>query len=143
MILFDVNVLIHAHREDAPRHHEYRTYVEGALDGPDACGVSDLVLCGCVRVVTHPRIFSPPSPLTSALAFVQAIRDHANTVVISPGDRHWSLFTRLCRQADARGNLVSDAYHAALALESGCEWITSDRDYARFPGLRWRSPLQE
>lgn len=60
---------------------------------------------------------------------------------MSPGERHWEIFTRLCRSARARGNLVPDAYLAALAIESGTEWITTDRDYARFPGLRWRHPL--
>ena len=141
MILLDVNVLVHAHREDAPRHVEFRDFLAAALEGPEPCGVSELVLSGCVRVVTHPRVFQPPTPLPRALEFVQAFRDHPNCLVVRPGNRHWNLFIDLCRRADARGNLVSDAYHAALALESGCDWITTDRDYARFPGLRWRHPL--
>jgi len=61
--------------------------------------------------------------------------------VVSPGERHWDIFTRLCKLADAKGNLVSDPFHAALAIESGAEWITTDRDFARFPGLLWRHPL--
>jgi hypothetical protein len=61
---------------------------------------------------------------------------------VTPGSRHWTLFLDLCRKAGAKGNLVSDAYHAALAIESGCEWITTDRDFARFPGLRWRTPFE-
>jgi hypothetical protein len=60
---------------------------------------------------------------------------------VVPGDRHWEIFTRLCRESEAKGNIVGDAYLAALAMESGSEWITTDRDYARFPGLRWRHPL--
>jgi hypothetical protein len=60
--------------------------------------------------------------------------------VVAPGNRHWEIFTRLCRETDAKGNLIADAYLAALAIESGSEWITTDRDYARFPGLRWRHP---
>jgi predicted nucleic acid-binding protein len=63
-------------------------------------------------------------------------------LIVSPGRKHWEIFLRLCREGDARGNLVSDAYHAALAIENGCEWITTDRDFARFPGLKWRSPLE-
>ena len=60
---------------------------------------------------------------------------------IAPGPRHWGIFAGLCRTTGVRGNLVPDAYLAALAIESGSEWISTDRDYARFPGLRWRHPL--
>jgi predicted nucleic acid-binding protein len=62
-------------------------------------------------------------------------------VAIEPGRRHFDIFTRLCREAEARGNLVTDAYLAALAIESGSDWVTTDRDYSRFPGLRWRHPF--
>ena len=142
MILFDVNVLIYAHREDAERHAEYRAWLEEVLTGTEPCAVSDLVLSGCLRVLTHPKVFVPPTPLADALTFVHQVREHPNVSVLAPGRRHWAIFTDLCAKAGARGNLVSDAYHAALALESGCEWITTDRDYARFAGLRWRHPLE-
>ena len=59
---------------------------------------------------------------------------------MTPGPRHWEIFARLCRESEARGNLVPDAYLAALAIESGCEWVTTDRDFSRFPGLRWKTP---
>ena len=62
-------------------------------------------------------------------------------MIVAPGPRHWRLFTDLCRVAGAKGAIVADAYLAALAIESGSDWITTDRDYARFPGLRWRHPL--
>jgi predicted nucleic acid-binding protein len=62
---------------------------------------------------------------------------------VVPGVRHWEIFDRLCRAAGAKGSLVADAYLAALAIESGSEWITTDRDFSRFPGLRWRHPLAE
>jgi toxin-antitoxin system PIN domain toxin len=100
-------------------------------------------LSGFVRVVMHPRIFIPPSSLEEALAFVGELRDRPNCVILAPGPRHWDLFVRLCRTAGAKGNLVPDAYHAALAIESGSEWITTDRGFGRFPGLRWRHPLDE
>ena len=141
MILVDVNVLIYAHREDADRHVQYRQWLESALDGLEGCAVSDLVLSGCLRILTHPRVFNPPSPFAEAMAFVEQLRIHPNMTLVSPGERHWEIFCELCRRASARGNLVSDAYHAALAIESGCQWVTTDRDYARFPGLRWRHPL--
>jgi toxin-antitoxin system PIN domain toxin len=141
MILLDVNVLVYAYREEAEHHSEYLRFLESALDGVYTVGLSELVLSGTLRILTHPKIFSPPTPLAKAIEFVQTLRNHPNVALISPGDRHWDLFTGLCRSSDARGNLVSDAYHAALAIESGCEWITTDRDFARFPTLRWRHPL--
>ena len=78
--------------------------------------------------------------LEEALAFVDALRSQPGWIPISPGGRHWEIFTRLCRESNARGNLVPDAYLAALAIESGSEWITTDRDFRRFSGLRWSSP---
>jgi toxin-antitoxin system PIN domain toxin len=79
--------------------------------------------------------------MNRALAFVETLRGQPNCVLVSPGPRHWEIFRELCERAGAKGNLVADAYHAATAIEHGCEWITTDRDYARFPGLRWRHPL--
>ena len=141
MILFDVNVLVHAFHEASPEHEAYRSWLQAAVNGDEPFGVSELVLSGFVRVATHPRVFDPPAPAADALAFAAALRSRPNAVVIAPGPRHWSIFERLCLLACARGNLVADAYLAALAIESGCEWITSDRDFSRFPGLRWRHPI--
>lgn len=142
MILPDVNVLVYAHREDAPDHDSHRAWLEEARSSEEAFGVSDLVLSGFVRVVTNPRVFAQPSPLEVALDFADAVRSQPNAVAVAPGLRHWSIFTRLCQAAGAKGNLVADAYLAALAIEFGAEWITTDRDYSRFAGLRWRHPLE-
>ncbi len=140
MILPDVNVLVYAYRADAPKHGRYRGWLEEVLAGNEAYGLSDLVLGGFLRVVTHPRVFVPPSPLGHALEFAEALRGHPNCVHVAPRQRHWEIFTRLCSEARAKGNLMPDAYFAALAIESGSEWMTTDRDYSRFPGLRWRDP---
>jgi len=137
----DVNVLVYAHREDAVDHPHYREWLEAVLASDAAYGVCDLALSGFVRVVTHPRIFREPSPLDRALSFAAEVRDRPNALSVAPGARHWEIFTRYCRECGVKGNLVADAYFAALAVESGCEWVTTDRDYARFPGLRWRHPL--
>ncbi len=141
MLLPDVNVLVYAHREDAPDHDAYRSWVEAMANGPSRFGLSDLVLSGFLRVVTHRRAFDPPSSRVDAMAFVEALRSRPQRVPVIPGPRHWSTFVDLCERAGAKGNLVPDAYHAALAIESGSEWITADRGFARFPGLRWRHPL--
>ena len=141
MLLIDVNVLVYAFRESTPEHKPYARWLEDCINSDQPFGMSDLVLSGFLRIATHPKIFDPPSPLEAALRFAEALRSQPNCVTIAPGPRHWDIFTRLCRTAKTKGNLVSDAYLAALAIESGSEWITADRDYSRFPGLRWRHPL--
>lgn len=141
MILIDVNVLVYAHRPDAEDHLRYRNWLDDALNSKASFGVSDIVLSSVVRVVTNPRIFAKPTPLDLALEFADSLRDHEACVLAFPGGKHWGIFRMLCRAVGARGNIVSDAFHAALAIESGAEWITADRDYARFPGLRWRHPF--
>lgn len=142
MILLDVNVLVYAHRSDAARHDEYRSWLEHVLTAAQPYGLSDLVLSGFLRVATHPRVFREPTPVAEALAFVNAVRDRSNRVRVEPGPRHWDIFRDLCRRGETRGNLVPDAYLAAMAIESGAEWITTDGDFKRFPGLRTRHPLE-
>lgn len=141
MLLTDVNVLVYAHRRDVVDHERYRGWLDELLRGDGSFGVADAVLSGFVRVVTHPRIFKTPTPLDLALTFADAIRDRPNAVIVAPAERHWDIFARLCRQSSANGNLVADAYLAALAIESGSEWVTTDRDFARFEGLTWRHPF--
>jgi uncharacterized protein len=142
VILIDVNVLVYGFRADAPEHPQYVRWWKQQAGSQQAFGLTDLVLSGFLRIVTHPRIFDPPAPLNEALRFVAALRALPNQVDIRPGPRHWEIFVDLCRKANARGNLVPDAFLAALAIESGSEWVTTDRDYARFTGLRWRHPLE-
>ncbi|MGD2114327.1 MAG: type II toxin-antitoxin system VapC family toxin [Acidobacteriota bacterium] len=143
MLLIDVNVLVYAHREDLPDHARYRRWLEDLAGSDAAFGLADLVLSGFVRVVTHPRVFERPTPTGVALDFAEALRSRPNCVTVDPGSRHWEIFARLCREAGARGNLVPDAYLAALAIESGSTWITTDGDFGRFRDLRWRHPLRE
>lgn len=108
---------------------------------PAGIAVSDLLLSGFLRIVTHPKVFKEPTPLGLALEFANDFRSREEVHVLSPGQNHWIRFAELCRQADARGNLIPDAYHAALAFETGCEWVTLDRGFGRYPGLRWIHPL--
>jgi len=143
VILLDVNVLVHAFREASPEHAAYRAWLEATVAGDEPFGLSELVLSGFVRIATHPRVFDPPAPVGEALAFADALRSQPNAVIVAPGTRHWEIFERLCVTGGAKGNLASDAYLAALAIESGCEWITGDRDFSRFPGLRWWHPLAD
>ncbi len=141
MILIDVNVLVRAFHDGVPEHARYRDWLDAVVLSPEPFGVSELVLSGVIRISTHPRIFDPPASTSAALAFAAALRGQPNAVIITPGPRHWDIFSSLCQTADAKGNLIPDAYLAALAIESGSEWITTDRDFSRFSGLRWRHPL--
>ena len=141
MILPDVNVLIYAFRADAQDHLKYKSWLETAINGPAAYGVAPQVLGSVVRTCTHPRIFARPSSRDKTFEFCRTILEQPNATVVTPGERHWSIFEMVCQQSNANGNLAQDAWFAALAIESGTEWITTDRDYARFEGLTWRSPF--
>jgi toxin-antitoxin system PIN domain toxin len=143
VILPDVNVLVHAFRGDASDHKACRKWLQSAINGEARYGISPQVLSFVVRVTTHPKVFVQPSSLAEVFRFCDALLAQSHCVVVRPGERHWQIFKRLCVHADARGNLVPDAWLAALAIEAGCEWITLDRDYARFPGLRWRLPSDQ
>jgi toxin-antitoxin system PIN domain toxin len=143
VILIDVNVLVYAFDSGSIDHDRYRTWLELALAADEPVGLSDLVLSAFIRIVTHPRILVRPASIETAFRFANQVRGASAAVVVSPGDRRWSVFERLCRAAGARGNLTTDAFHAALAIEAGAEFITTDRDFSRFPGLRWRHPLDQ
>jgi len=141
VILPDVNVLIYAFRNDSADHERYREWLDSVINGSQAYGIAPQVLASLVRVTTHPKIFMRPSRAEDAFSFSRTLLSQPNATVVTPGARHWGIFEALCREAAAGGNLVQDAWFAALAIESGCEWISTDRDYARFPGLAWRTPL--
>ena len=141
MTLCDVNMLLYAFRADVPDHERYRHWLLGVVGSDGAYAVSPQVLSAVVRIATHPRLFAQPSTTDEALSFCDALLAPTTCAVLVPGPRHWGIFRRLCQQSGAKGNLVPDAYLAALALEHGCELVTTDRDFTRFPGLRWRLPF--
>jgi uncharacterized protein len=141
MQLIDVNVLVYAHKTGTERHDEYMAWLRDTVGSQAPFGLSELAMSGFIRVVTHPRVFDTPSTLEEAFGFVESLRIRRNAVAIRPGSRHWDIFRECCQAGGARGSLVADAYHAALAIETGSTWITTDRDFARFPHLDWRHPL--
>jgi hypothetical protein len=141
MMLPDVNVLIYAFREDASQSPMCRTWLNSVILGDAQFAVSRLTLSALVRITTNHRSYSVPSTLEEAFGFCEDLLSQPHCQVVEPGERHWSIFERLCVEGDVRGPRVTDAYFAALAIEWGCEWITLDRDYARFPGLKWSAPV--
>lgn len=140
MILPDVNVLIAAFRADLSQHAVCRPWLLGVVSGDARFGLSTAVLSAVVRITTNSRIFKTPSPIAEAFGFCDSLLAQPHCQMVEPGERHWGIFRRLCVEADIRGPRVTDAWLAALAIESGSEWITLDRDFARFPGLAWRVP---
>ena len=142
MLLPDVNVLIYAHRVDALLHQRYADWLVRLAEGAEPFALSELVASSFVRIVTNAKVFKPPTPLSDALAFIDQLRALPHCHPLVPGARNWEVFSRVCREAKVSGAVVSDAYHAALAIEHGCTFITCDGDFARFYGLRWQHPLQ-
>jgi uncharacterized protein len=143
MIVPDVNVLIHAFRKDMPQHDICRQWLVGVVESDASFGMSPLALSAVVRITTNPRAFRMPSLIEEAFAFCESLIAQPHCQIVEPGERHWGIFKRLCVDTDTRGSRISDAWFAALAIEWGCEWITLDRDYARFPGLKWRVPASQ
>ncbi len=140
MILPDVNVLIYAFRPDASYHAVCRPWLDAVILGEAHFGISRLALAAVIRITTNARSYPVPSTLDDAFGFCEDILGQPHCQVVEPGERHWEIFRRLCVETGIKGSNVTDAWFAALAIEWGCEWITLDRDYARFPGLKWQAP---
>ena len=140
MILLDTSVVIARYREDHPHHSVVTPWLERTIGGEEQFAVPDVVWASFVRVVTHHRIFPIPSSAEHAFAFLLAMRSYPNHVAIVPEEGHLALFEDLCRRFDVAGDLVPDAYLAAIALEQGCSLASLDRDFARFTGLDWVVP---
>ena len=143
MIAPDVNVLLYALRQDSEQHAAYRDWLERALNGPEAVALLEPVLAAVFRIGTHPAIYKLPTPLAALEAFVDACIDAPAAIRLRADQQHFDVFRDLCRRADCRGNLVQDAYLAALALEHNLTFVTTDRDFSRFPRLRWQHPLED
>lgn len=141
MLLPDVNVLIYAHRAESPEHTRYADWLRRLVEGPGPFALSELGASGFIRIVTNPKIWEEPTSIEDALEFIERLRQRSNARLLTHGPASWDVFARLCQAARARGKLVADAYHAALAIEHGCELATADADFARFAGLRFRHPL--
>ena len=140
MVLADVNVLIYAFRRDAPQHAVCKPWLDKIMQGDAKFGVSPLALSALVRIVTNPRAFVYPTSVEDAFAFCDSLLAQPHCEIVEPGERHWTIFKRICLHAAIGGPKVADAWFAALAIEHACTWITYDRDYARFPELDWREP---
>ncbi|MBP8181049.1 MAG: type II toxin-antitoxin system VapC family toxin [Acidimicrobiia bacterium] len=140
MRFVDVNVLVDAHRPESTKHPQVSMWLERARRGREPLGLPSVVASGFIRIVTHPRVFKEPSPVEVALSFVDGLLASPAVVPVMIGDRHWAIFRDLCSRYTLTGNDIPDAYLAALAIEQGATWVTSDRGFERFPSLRVEHP---
>jgi toxin-antitoxin system PIN domain toxin len=140
MILPDVNVLIYAFRKEVPQYAVCRAWLDQVVEGETRFGISPLALSAVVRVTTNTHTYPLPSSIEAAFGFCDDLLGQPHCQIVVPGERHFDIFKRLCLDTNTRGPRVTDAWFAALAIEWGCEWITMDRDYARYPGLKWSVP---
>lgn len=140
MRLLDVNVVLAAHRDGHPHFDVAASWLERLLEQGGPFAVPDLVAGSFVRLATNRRIFQDPTTLDEAFAFLRALRAQPGHVALAPGPGHPELFERMCREGAVTGDLVPDAQLAALAVEHACELVSFDRDFARFPELRWTVP---
>jgi uncharacterized protein len=140
VLLPDVNVLLAGFRADHDHHGPARAFLDEARSGSEVLGLSDFVLASVVRLATNGRVFVRPDTADAVIAYLDVALEPPGQL-LRAGTTHWSRFTHLCRHLGLRGNLVPDAYVAALSLEQGAELITFDRGFGRYPGLRWRCLL--
>jgi uncharacterized protein len=138
--LLDVNVVLAAHRDDHPDFETARAWLDRTLASNTQFAVVDLVAGAFLRIATNRRIFSIPTPVNAAFAYLEALRTQPAHVMVAPGPQHLALLERLCLSADASGDLIPDAQLAAIALEHACELVSFDRDFARFSELKWTRP---
>jgi toxin-antitoxin system PIN domain toxin len=141
VIVPDVNLLVHAYAEGAPQHRAARGWWEGLLGGKEPVGLPWAVALGFVRLTTHPSVLETPMRPADALDALERWYERPSVHVLEPGPRHLALLGALLRAAGTAGNLTTDAHLAALAIEHGCELHSTDADFGRFSGLRWRNPL--
>jgi toxin-antitoxin system PIN domain toxin len=141
MIVPDVNLLIYAHNADAPRHEETRVWLQDILNGSEAVGLPWAVICGFIRIATHPRVFLEPMRSEQALSHTRAWLSGPSVTVLDPGPRHLEIMARLLTEAGTAGTLTTDAHLAAIAIEHNCTLASNDSDFGRFSGLRWVNPL--
>lgn len=143
MILVDANLLLYAYDPDSPQHDASRRWLEDILSGSGLVRFSWLTIWAFVRIATSAQVFAHPLSAAEAHAVVASWLSQPNAGVVDPGDRHLELVAALLQNGQATGALVMDAALAAIAIEHGATLCSTDRDFARFPGLDWHNPITE
>lgn len=141
MILVDANLLLYAYHPRAQQHEASRGWLESALAGPELVRFAWLTLWAFLRIGTNPRVFEWPLSASEAEAAISSWLAQPGAAILEPGERHWGILRGLIGAGQAAGPLIMDAVVAAIALEHGATLCTTDRDFSRFPGLKWTDPL--
>lgn len=141
MILPDINLLIHAYNPRSAVHAPARQWWEDLLSGTDSVGLAWVVVLGFIRISTHRGILKNPLPVADACEHVRSWLGQPQVAIVSPGERHANIFFELVESLGTAGNLTTDAHLAALAIEYQAVVHSTDNDFARFPGVKWRNPL--
>lgn len=141
MIVLDANILLYAYDSNSENHAKARAWMEDVFSGGTPVGLPWQTVAAFLRVVTNPRLPGRRLSPEEAVELVESWLGQPNVRLLAPGDLHWSLLRQMLIEGQTRGPLVSDAQLAALTLEYGGVLHSTDRDFARFPGLRWSNPL--
>lgn len=141
MIVLDANILLYAYDIGARQHRPARAFLEQVLSSPAPVGLPLQSILAFLRLSTKTGVLTAPYSIEEASEFVEGWLLQPQVRLLTPGEQHWRLLKQMLLQGGARGPLVTDAEIAAITIEYGGELQTNDRDFARFPGLRWKNPL--
>lgn len=141
MIVADANLLIYAHDSMAVEHLAARAWLEEVFSGSEVFGLPWQSVSAFIRICTNSRFTGDRFPTETAIGIVQSWMALRQVRPLSPTERHWAIFQRMLIEGQIRGPRATDAQLAALTIEHGGVLYTTDRDFARFPGLRWVNPL--
>ncbi len=141
MILIDANLVLYAYHPRAPEHEASKKWLEATLSDEPTVRFAWLTLWAFLRISTNPHVFERPLSVAEAEAAVSSWLAQPTAGILEPGERYWATLRRLMGEGQTVGPLVMDAALAALAIEHGATLHTTDRDFSRFPGLKWINPL--
>ena len=141
MIAVDTNILVHAHRRQLPQHQHALEWLRHLAEGKVPWAIPVFCMGEFIRMVTHPRVFDPPSKLEEAFEAIESLMESPTLRLLMPGIRFPALFREAAQEADARGNLAFDAQIVAVCREQGAsKLLTYDRDFTRFPSIQIITP---
>ena len=141
MIVIDANLLLYAYSAPSSKQEKARVWLEKTLSGSEPVGLPWQVISAFLRIASNPKLPRLRRPLEEVARIVDEWLQQPSVQVLVPGEQHWRIFRQTMAEGQASGDLVSDAQIAALTIEYGGVLYTTDRDFTRFPGLRWRNPL--
>jgi toxin-antitoxin system PIN domain toxin len=141
VIVLDVNLLIYAYNKNSQEHAKARHWIEQLFSSSESVGLPWQTISAFLRITTHPNLKDLRITVEQSSKIVDRWLEQPNVRILIPGEGHWALFRRMLLEGQASGGLVTDAHLAALTMEYGGVLHTMDRDFSRFPGLRWINPL--